>query len=110
MLFLPYQADFTFWLDPKSKQKSQGCVRFTRKSYMTLAKITELVVPPQTAVIFLRQHHLFSGSSPEATLQCFGRDFFRTAFLNQDWNRNETLVRAGSSEESRKSPVRTYVL
>jgi hypothetical protein len=32
MLLLPYQADFTFWLDPKSKQKSQGCARFTQKS------------------------------------------------------------------------------
>jgi len=49
---LPYQADFTFWLDPKSKQKGQGCVRIARKNYTMLAKITELVVPPQTAVIF----------------------------------------------------------
>jgi len=69
---------------------------------MTLAKITKLIVPPQTAVIFLRQHHLFSGSPPEATLQCYGRCIIRTAFFNQGWNRNETLVRAGSSEESRK--------
>jgi len=30
------------------------------------AKIPELVVLPQTAVIFLRFHYLFSGSPPEA--------------------------------------------
>jgi hypothetical protein len=83
---LPYQADFTLWLDPMSKQKSQGFVRFTRKSYMALAKITELIVPLQTTVIFLNQHHLFSGSTPEATLQCYGRCIIRTAFFNGAWN------------------------
>jgi len=28
---LSYQTDFTFWLDPKSKQKVQGCACFTQK-------------------------------------------------------------------------------
>jgi len=49
---LPYQADFTIWLDPNSKHKTQGCVHFPRKSYVLPAKIPELVVPPQTAEIF----------------------------------------------------------
>ena len=30
---LPYQAHFSFWLDPKSKQKGQGCVRIAPKNY-----------------------------------------------------------------------------
>jgi hypothetical protein len=38
---MPYQADFTLCLDANSKQKSQGCVRFTRKNYVLPAKITE---------------------------------------------------------------------
>ncbi|RIH63324.1 hypothetical protein D1164_20265 [Mariniphaga sediminis] len=40
-IFMPYQADFTLCLDANSKQKSQGCVRFTRKNYVLPAKITE---------------------------------------------------------------------
>ena len=63
---MSYQTDFTFCLDTKSKLKNQGCASFTRKSYVSMTKITELVVPPQTAVIFLRQYHLFSGSPTEA--------------------------------------------
>jgi hypothetical protein len=38
---MPNQADFTLWFSPKSKQKTQGCVRFTRKNYVLPAKITE---------------------------------------------------------------------
>jgi len=66
MLLLPYRADFTFWLSPKSKQKDQGCVRFTRKSYAITTKNPELVVPPQTAGFFQRRYRLFSGSPTEA--------------------------------------------
>ncbi len=29
ILLLPYRDDLTFWVSPKSKQKNQGCVRFT---------------------------------------------------------------------------------
>ncbi len=53
MLLLPYRADFTFWLCPKSKQKAQGCVRFTRKSYAITTKITELVVTSSNSSNFL---------------------------------------------------------
>jgi hypothetical protein len=35
-------------------------------------KFLKLVVPPQTAVIFLRRHHLFSGSPAEAKLRSNG--------------------------------------
>ena len=66
VLLLPYRADFTFWLSPKSKQKAQGCVRFTRKSYAIMTKNPELVVPPQTAGFFQRRYRLFSGSPTEA--------------------------------------------
>ena len=38
----PYQADFTLCLSTKSKQKTQGCGRFTRKSYVLSAEIPEL--------------------------------------------------------------------
>ncbi|RIH64671.1 hypothetical protein D1164_13605 [Mariniphaga sediminis] len=36
-IFMPYQADFTLWFSQKDKQKPQGCVRFTRKSYLMRA-------------------------------------------------------------------------
>jgi hypothetical protein len=67
-MILSYRTDFTIWLGPNSKHKTQGCARFPRKSYAMPTKITELVVPPQTSVIFLRRHRLFSGSPDEATL------------------------------------------
>ncbi len=38
ILLLPYRADLTFWVSPKSKQKNQGCVRFTQKSYAITTK------------------------------------------------------------------------
>jgi len=38
---LLYRADFTFCLETISKQKTQGCARFTRKSYVVPAKIPE---------------------------------------------------------------------
>ncbi len=63
---LPYQADFTRCLDTTSKQESQGFVRFARKNEAMPAKITELVIPPQTTIIYLRIHLLFSGSPPDA--------------------------------------------
>jgi len=44
ILLLPYWGDFTFWLSSKSKQKAQGCVRFTRKSYAITTKNPKL--PP----------------------------------------------------------------
>ena len=39
MLLLSYRADFTFWLSPKSKQKTQGYVRFSRKNYADLSTL-----------------------------------------------------------------------
>jgi len=38
---LRYRADSTLWLSPNSRQKTQGCARFARKSYMMPAKIPE---------------------------------------------------------------------
>ena len=41
-IYVLCQTDFTLCLDAKSKQKSQGCARFPRKSYVLPAKIPEL--------------------------------------------------------------------
>jgi len=38
-LVFALSGDFTLWLSPNSKQKTQGCVRFPRKSYAMTAKI-----------------------------------------------------------------------
>lgn len=48
------------------KQKAQGCVRFTRKSYAMSPKIPETCRGSSNISNFLRRHHLFSGSPPEA--------------------------------------------
>jgi hypothetical protein len=40
-MLLSYQTDFTIWLDPNSKHKTQGCARLSRKSYVVSAKIPE---------------------------------------------------------------------
>ncbi len=56
--FLPYRADFTFGLSPKSKQKAQGCVRFTRKSYAITTKNPEL--PPTHWSLLKQQDFLTS--------------------------------------------------
>ena len=63
-MLLPYQADSTFWLSPNSRQKTQGCAHFSRKSYTMPAKIPELVVPPQTAVIFYAVTPCFPAHRP----------------------------------------------
>ena len=49
---MAYQPDSTLWFSPKSRQKTQGCAHFARKSDSMSAKIPELVVSPQTTVIF----------------------------------------------------------
>ncbi len=38
---MSYQTDFTIWLSPNSKHKTQGCARFPRKSYAMPTKIPE---------------------------------------------------------------------
>jgi len=40
-MLLSYRTDFTLWLSPNSKQKTQGCARLTRKSYAMPTKISE---------------------------------------------------------------------
>jgi hypothetical protein len=40
-MILSYRTDFTIWLGPNSKHKTQGCAHFTRKSYAMPAKIPE---------------------------------------------------------------------
>ncbi|WP_372650277.1 hypothetical protein [Draconibacterium sp.] len=40
-MLLSYRTDFTLWLSPNSKQKTQGCARLTRKSYAMPTKIPE---------------------------------------------------------------------
>ncbi len=52
-MLLPYQADFTIWLSPNSKHKTQGCARFARKSYVMPTKIPE--TPPETSGLLKQQ-------------------------------------------------------
>ncbi len=67
---LSYQTDFTIWLSPNSKHKTQGCVHFTRKSYTMSTKIPETRRTSSNSSNFLRRHRLFSGSLAEARLRC----------------------------------------
>ena len=67
-MLLSYRTDFTLWLSPNSKQKTQGCARLTRKSYAMPTKISETRRSSSNSSNFLRRHRLFSGSPDEATL------------------------------------------
>ena len=53
-------------VDRKPKAAPASLGKATRRRL----KFLKLVVTPQTAVIFLRRHHLFSGSPAEARLRC----------------------------------------
>ena len=66
--FLSCQTGFHFCLDTKTKQKGQGCVCFTQKSYDCQLKSLKLALlrRTQTAWIFIRCRLLFFGSPTEA--------------------------------------------
>jgi hypothetical protein len=91
--FLPYQADFTLCLTTKSKQKSQGCVRFSRKNYVQSAKIPKpasvgrqarrsssnsrnFLTPPSLVFRLTEQ-----GLSPKFAYCCCGRYIIEPAFF-----------------------------
>jgi hypothetical protein len=63
-----YAAGLAQTVDRKPKAAPASLGKATRRRL----KFLKLVVPPQTAVIFLRRHHLFSGSPAEAKLRSNG--------------------------------------
>ena len=100
--FLSYQTDFTICVKTNSKHKSQGCVRFSRKSYAMTAKIPETRRTSSNNSNFLTPSPLvfrLTGRGQASMLLQWTASFGRC--LELKWNLNESGKLRGIEEITR---------